>query len=35
LQIVESHSIQSVEEEAAAKAELIKQKEEMITCLQV
>lgn len=35
LQIVESHSIESIEEEAAAKAELIKQKEEMILCLQV
>ena len=33
-QIVESHSIQSLEEESAARAEQIKQKEEMIVCLQ-
>ena len=33
-QIVESHSIQSLEEELAAKSEQIKQKEEMILCLQ-
>ena len=34
-QILESHSIENIESEAAAKAELIKQKEEMILCLQV
>jgi hypothetical protein len=35
LQIVESQPIQSLEQEAAAAAEQIKQKEEMILCLQV
>ena len=32
--MVENHSIQSLEEELAAKSEQIKQKEEMILCLQ-